>query len=52
MLNSADVTLYTGGHRGTEDYFGQCSEKWGLSEVTYNFEGPCHCKRSRPQNII
>jgi hypothetical protein len=39
MLKPDSVTIYTGGHRGTEEYFGQTAEKWGLKEVTFNFEG-------------
>jgi hypothetical protein len=39
MLDPTTVTLYTGGHRGTEEYFGQLAEKWGMEEVTFNFEG-------------
>ncbi len=39
MLKPEDVTMYTGGHRGTEEYFGTAAEKLGLKEVTFNFEG-------------
>ena len=39
MLEPEKVTLYTGGHRGTEEYFGKSAEKWGIREVTFNFEG-------------
>ncbi|MBI4843374.1 MAG: hypothetical protein HY809_03490 [Nitrospirae bacterium] len=39
MLEPNKVTLYSGGHRGTEEYFGKTSEKWGVQEVTFNFEG-------------
>jgi hypothetical protein len=39
MLDPKKVTIYTGGHRGTEEYFGQSAEKWGMKEVTFNFEG-------------
>ncbi len=39
MLKPDKVTLYAGGHKGTEEYFGQCAEKLGLQEVTFNFEG-------------
>ena len=39
MLETKSVTIYTGGHRGTEEYFGQAAEKLGIKEVTFNFEG-------------
>ena len=39
MLDPKTITLYTGGHKGTEEYFGETSEKWGIQEVTFNFEG-------------
>lgn len=39
MLEPKAITVYTGGHRGTEEYFGACAEKWGITEVTFNFEG-------------
>ncbi len=39
MLEANTVTVYTGGHKGTEAYFGKTAEKWGLQEVTFNFEG-------------
>ncbi|NOY54018.1 MAG: hypothetical protein GXP58_10450 [Deltaproteobacteria bacterium] len=39
MLDPKTVTLYTGGHKGTEEYFGISAEKWGMKEVTFNFEG-------------
>jgi hypothetical protein len=39
MLKPDSVTIYSGGHRGTEEYFGQSAEKWGVREITYNFEG-------------
>jgi hypothetical protein len=39
MLKASKCTLYHGGHVGTETFFGQCAEKWGLKEVTYSFKG-------------
>ena len=39
MLDPKKVTLYTGGHKGTEEYFGATAEKWGMQEVTFNFAG-------------
>lgn len=39
MTQLAQVTLYSGGHRGTETEFGQQAEKFGLNEINYSFEG-------------
>jgi hypothetical protein len=39
MLDPNKITMYTGGHKGTEEYFGKSAEKWGMQEVTFNFEG-------------
>jgi hypothetical protein len=39
MLEPNKITMYSGGHRGTEEYFGTVAEKWGMAEVTFNFEG-------------
>lgn len=39
MVDQLKVTVYSGGHKGTEEYFGQVAEKWGMQEVTFNFEG-------------
>lgn len=39
MLQAKECTLHSGGHAGTETYFGECAERWGVKEVTYSFEG-------------
>ncbi|MBD3315868.1 MAG: hypothetical protein GF344_08785 [Chitinivibrionales bacterium] len=39
MLKASDCTLYSGGHVGAEQFFGECAEKWGVNEVTFSFEG-------------
>ena len=39
MLDPKTITLYTGGHKGTEEYFGETAESWGMEEITYNFKG-------------
>lgn len=39
MNQPKEVTLYSGGHRGTETEFGQQAEKFGLNEINYSFEG-------------
>ena len=33
------AVLHSGGHKGTEAEFGRNAERWGLTEVTYTFEG-------------
>ena len=32
-------TLYSGGAQGSESYFGQVANSWGLKEVNFTFEG-------------
>ena len=39
ISNASETTLYSGGHKGTEAYFGEIAEKYGANEITYNFEG-------------
>ena len=39
MLNPKDCIVYSGGAAGTEAFFGQTAERWGLQEVNYTFEG-------------
>ena len=39
MLDPKKITVFTGGHKGTEEYFGMSAEKRGMTEVTFNFEG-------------
>ncbi len=39
MLEPNKITLYSGGHKGTEEYFGISAEKHGIQEVTFNFDG-------------
>lgn len=39
MLEPKKITMYSGGHKGTEEYFGIAAEKWGIKEVTFNFTG-------------
>lgn len=38
-MDPKQFTLYHGGHRGTEAFFGECAERWGVREVTLSFEG-------------
>jgi hypothetical protein len=39
MVKAVECTLYSGGHAGAEQFFGECAEKWGVKEVTYSFDG-------------
>ena len=33
------ITLYSGGHKGSETEFGKNAEMWGIQEVNFTFEG-------------
>ena len=48
MTDRNRVTLYTGGHKGTEAEFGRCAERWGVAEVTLGFSGH---KPERDRNL-
>jgi hypothetical protein len=39
MVDLSRLVLYSGGHRGTEAEFGRHAERWGITEVTYSFQG-------------
>jgi hypothetical protein len=39
MTDRNRVTLYSGGHKGTEAEFGRCAERWRVNEVTLTFDG-------------
>ncbi len=47
-MNTEEVTLYSGGLKGTEAAFGECAEQYGLKEITYSFEGH---KTTRDKNL-
>ncbi len=49
MLKPAQCTIYSGGHVGAETFFGECAEKYGVTEVTYTFEG--HLNK-RNKNVV
>ncbi|MBF0200412.1 MAG: hypothetical protein HQK66_03695 [Desulfamplus sp.] len=38
-MNRADVTLFSGGHKGAEAEFGALAEKFGINEINFTFEG-------------
>ena len=39
MIARSQITLYSGGHKGTESEFGRLAETWGIQEVNFSFEG-------------
>ncbi len=39
MTDISKITLYSGGHKGTEAEFGRLAEAWNLQEVNISFEG-------------
>ena len=38
-MNQVKTTLFSGGHKGAEAYFGENAEKWGINEVNFTFDG-------------
>ncbi|SIO32116.1 hypothetical protein [Halodesulfovibrio marinisediminis] len=51
MANPSEYILYSGGARGTEAYFGELAEKYGLQEVNYSFDGH-KIERSRGLRVL
>jgi len=39
MTDRSQITLYSGGHKGSEAEFGRLAEQWGINEVNFSFEG-------------
>lgn len=39
MTKLSKITLYSGGHKGTEAEFGKLAEAWHMKEVNISFEG-------------
>lgn len=39
MTDRSHITLYSGGHKGTESEFGRLAEAWGIQEVNFSFDG-------------
>ncbi|NIA12062.1 MAG: hypothetical protein GWP10_20650 [Nitrospiraceae bacterium] len=39
MTDISKITLYSGGHKGTEAEFGKLAETWHIKEVNISFEG-------------
>jgi len=48
MTQASDFTLYSGGLKGAEAEFGAQAEKYGVSEVTFSFNGH---KMEREKNV-
>lgn len=51
MLDPKECILYSGGARGTEEFFGELAESYGLQEVTYSFDGHM-CERKRGVRVL
>jgi len=49
MLKNTECTLYSGGHKGAESFFGEMAEKWGVKEVNFTYEGQIP---ARSTNVI
>lgn len=49
--NPADCTLYSGGAKGSETVFGELSERYGLQEINFSFEGHTQ-ERSRGRKLL
>lgn len=37
MADHSHITLYSGGHKGTEAEFGRLAENWGMQGVNFSF---------------
>ncbi len=51
MTDISKITLYSGGHRGTEAEFGALAEEWQIKEVNYSFEGH-NAERTRGIQVL
>lgn len=38
-MSNNEVQFFSGGLKGAEQAFGECAEKFGITETTFNFEG-------------
>jgi len=50
-MTNTHYTLYSGGLRGTEETFGQCAEKYGLTEINFSFEGHSMARDKNKRNL-
>ena len=39
MTNASEITLSSGGHKGAEAEFGRQAERYGMSQVTFSYDG-------------
>lgn len=39
MNDISKITMYSGGHKGTEAEFGKLAEAWNINEVNFTYEG-------------
>ncbi|MCG6910895.1 MAG: hypothetical protein LJE94_12320 [Deltaproteobacteria bacterium] len=51
MTEISKITLYSGGHRGTEAEFGKLAEEWRIKEVNISFEGH-NAERTRGVRVL
>jgi len=51
MTDRSHITVYSGGHKGSEAEFGRLAETWGLQEVNFSFEGH-HPERTRGVRVL
>lgn len=51
MTDISNITVYSGGHKGTEAEFGRLAEIWGMNEVNISFEGH-NPERSRGIRVL
>jgi hypothetical protein len=51
MTNISKITLYSGGHKGTEAEFGKLAEAWNMKEVNISFEGH-NTERTRGVTVL
>ncbi len=51
MTGISKITLYSGGHKGTEAEFGKLAEAWNMEEVNISFEGH-NAERTRGVKVL
>jgi len=51
MTDISKITLYSGGHEGTEAEFGKLAEAWHMQEVNISFEGH-NAERTRGVRVL
>ena len=51
MRDISNMTLYSGGQKGTEAEFGKLAEAWGINEVNFVYEGH-NAERTRGLKVL